>query len=231
MLIRKLLIIIIIFANLWWFPIFKENLLYGLLVITITLSLFILTLKLLTHKLAFILLMITFITSSLLLSISLLKDHFDYTLQKMSPAEELQLMQRHGLYADGLKLMFTNKFSQNFYKNWSLPLEKYLRNTSYSIDPNLYFFKSHPREKTGIDEFDKYFLILLPLFIIGLFKHVVSFGRFKLLTIYLILSILISGFISPFFKLGPILFFPYINILIALGAFTIYEAIYDNKTI
>lgn len=227
---KALIIIVATLTNMWWFPIFKENFLYGLLVIIITLFLFILTFKLSINKTIFNFSIVALAISLFSLSIILINNQFDITLKTANPTEVMREAQRHGLFADGLGILFTNKISQNFYKNFSLPLEKYLRNISYSVDLNLYFFKSHPREKSGIDEIDKYSIIFLPFFVIGLLRHFLYPSKYKILTLYLSFSIVVNGFLSPYFKPGPILFFPYVSNIIALGGLIILKKTHGEKT-
>lgn len=234
-LLKLVLFIFITFINFWWLPIFRDNLWYGLLLVMLTFFLFTTSatnLFVVSSKSFAIprLLIIVFGLLFIILSVLLIKDHFDNTIEIVSPTEKKIQLQRHGLYANGLEILFTNRFSQNFYINWSLPIAKYLRNISYSIDPNLYFFSSHPREKSGIDEFEKYSPFLLPLFVIGLLIHTLSLSKYKFLTIYLLASIFVTGFLSPYFKLGPILLFPYINIVTALAIIAVLKRIYAKKT-
>ena len=224
---KLIVFILITFANFWWILILKENFLYGLLLILITFILFFASFNVFSGLKLSVIMGVLFV----ILSTLLIKNHFDYTLKTLSPTDEKIQTQRHGVYADGLGILFTNKLSQNFYKNWSMSLGKYLRNISYSVDPNLYFFSSHPREKSGIDEFEKYSPFLLPIFIIGVLIHALSFGKIKALTAYLLASIIITGFISPYFKLGPILLFPYISIVIALGAASVIKKNYVKKAL
>lgn len=40
------------------------------------------------------------------------------------------------------------------------------------LDPNLYFFAGHPRERVGVDEFERFPYILLPFFVFGVVESV-----------------------------------------------------------
>ncbi len=210
-----MLFIIINILNFWIWEIFKAYFLIGVFLSLISISLFILTfIQLKSINKVILTLCIIFFC---LTSIITVKNNFDPSFKSQNPTEVKMLNRWHGYFADGLGFLFTNKLSQNFYAHLFSPLSNYLRNISYSIDTNLYFFSSHPREKSGIDEFEKYSPLMLPFFIIGLLIHILALGNYKYLTFYLIGSILITGLISPYYKLGPLLLFPYINQVIILG--------------
>lgn len=203
------LIVFVFLANFWWLPIFKTNFIYGILLLILSFLLF--------NNKKFPKTNLIILTVFFILSLMLLIGNFDKNLNIPNPTEVKQQSIRHSLLADGMGVLFTNKFSLKFYKNWNLPISKYLRNISYAIDPNLYFFASHPREKSGIDEFEKFPPILLPFFILGFLYYLVNLQKNKLLSTYLILSMIVTGFLTPYFKLGPVLFFPFVNVLITNG--------------
>ena len=60
----------------------------------------------------------------------------------------------------------------------SIAFFRLLRNFSEVIDPNLYFFANHPRERVGVSEFEKFPYLLLPFFIYGLVT-IISKHKFK----------------------------------------------------
>lgn len=88
------------------------------------------------------------------------------------------------------------------------------KNFSEIIDPNLYFFTNHPREKTGAKEFEKFSYILLPVFILGLFEIKKRQIKYIFLTISPIILISIIGNNSP---IGPFSLFPFFALIISLG--------------
>lgn len=197
------------FGNLWIWRIFKENLIIGILLVILSYLFF----KQIIIKaqysqliaLIFIFTIVTFIT---------LRVGFDKNIFVTSPEEQAQQNARHGLYAVELGQLFKNKLSLNFYKYFSSSIHKLERNLFYNLDPNLYFFTSHPRERPGIGEFDKYPWILLPFFMAGLFLII---QYYPIVGIYFIWTAFISMFLNPTYSLGPALFFPLINVVIALG--------------
>ncbi|MDO8639200.1 MAG: hypothetical protein Q7R43_06500 [Candidatus Daviesbacteria bacterium] len=221
--IYSLIFFLVIIINSWTWELLNQDLFLTIILLTITGSLFLLTFikDNLWRKIILVILILVYGIGIF----SLLNNHFDQSLREKNPTEMDIALRRHGFFAEGLGQLFTNKFSLNYYSNWYYPVSNYSRNISYSIDPNLYFFMSHPREKSGIDEFDKYAPFLLPFFIIGLLSYFLSLGKYKLLTIYLITAILLTGFITPHYKLGPVLLFPFVNLIIILGSLKILDYI------
>ncbi|MDD5415944.1 MAG: hypothetical protein PHE48_02985 [Candidatus Daviesbacteria bacterium] len=211
----SLLLLLTLVLNSWTWQLVKQNLFLAFILLTITISLFALTFaaEKSLRKIAFLVLLLTFCVGSFYF----LQGNFDRSLREKNPTEVSIALKRHGYFAEGLGKLFTNKFSLQFFSNWYYPITNYSRNISYSIDPNLYFFMSHPREKSGIDEFGKYSPLLLPVFLLGLFTHFLSLSKYKTLTAYLITAIIITGFATPYYKLGPVFLFPYLNLIIVLG--------------
>ena len=203
------IIFILIFSNPWIYVIYRNNPILASLIGLITLLLFLTKIfKQKTYIFIFILLSI--------LVLLLLRTGFDSTIFSKNPTEVKQLNTRHEFYNQDLGFLFTNKYSLNYYQNYSLSVLKLNRNLFYNLDPNLYFFASHPREKAGINEFEKFSAVYLPFFIIGLFS-IIFRKNYKWLKIYSILTILISAFLIPTFPIGPILFFPIVLLLIENG--------------
>lgn len=202
-------------ANYWFWQILKEN--TALLTVLLLSQFFIFRIigKKDVKKLILPILVLTalfFLQSDLLI-----KQNFDKSLTNKSPAEVYLLNQRHGYLSEGLGPIFNNKISQRYYADIDIGFGKYLRNVSYVLDPNLYFFRSHPREKSGIDEYSKYSPFTLPLFVFGSLLIIVNPATFLLLLGYFALAVVVSGFINPGYVLGPVLMFPFINIVMYEG--------------
>ncbi|OGE43674.1 hypothetical protein A3B45_03225 [Candidatus Daviesbacteria bacterium RIFCSPLOWO2_01_FULL_39_12] len=214
-----LLILAITFGNFWIWRIFKDNLVVGILLVILSFLLFKqLVDKFQIHRLLiliFIFLLISFLT---------LRVGFDANIFITSPQDLSQLNRRHGFYADELGLLFTNRFSQKAYKYLSLPILKLEKNLFSNLDINLYFFASHPRER-GTGEFEKYSWLLLFPFILGFFSIL---KYYKVVGTYLSSAALISMLLNPAYSLGPVLFFPFINVLIAFGLISFLN-IFKNK--
>jgi len=106
------------------------------------------------------------------------------------------------------------------------------RNFSEVIDPNLYFFANHPRERVGIKEFEKFPYILLPVFLIGIFALIRnrSFvpSRTKKLALFsfsFILPIFLISLIGHINPSGPFTIFPFLAVTASLGLEEIYKKI------
>lgn len=101
-------------------------------------------------------------------------------------------------------------------------------NFSEIVDPNLYFFANHPRERVGVVEFEKFPYIFLPAFLIGLF----SFKHRHLLLLSISLSpILLNSLIGNSHPAGPFNLFPFFAITIALGLVVITPYILKRKVL
>jgi hypothetical protein len=83
------------------------------------------------------------------------------------------------------------------------------------IDPNLYFFSNHPRERVGIHEFEKFPYILLPFMLLGIFETV-SLRKGRVVLFGLLVAIFSISLLGNKNPLGPFAIFPFI---VATGAF------------
>lgn len=135
----------------------------------------------------------------------MLKDGFDTTLFNLSEEEIFRINERRSYYPLNLGKLFQNKLTESVYK--------FENNVFQNLDLNLYFFATHPRERLGINEFEKYYSITLPLFLIGFFIAIFK----RKLFIYFILGVLISAFLTSTLIIGPVLLYPFMNLSIVLG--------------
>lgn len=219
---NKLLLLAIIFGNLWIWRIFKENFIIGILLVILSFLLFKqIVIKVQKGQLVALIFIVIIIT------LRSLEVGFDRNIFTISVEEQAQQNARHSLYSVELGQLFKNKLSLHFYKDFSWSIRKLERNLFYNLDPNLYFFASHPRERPGIVEFDKYPWILQPFFIVGLFLVIQNY--YSTSVIYFIGAAFISMFFSPVYTLGPVLFFPLINVVITLGLLYFFKFV-KNKT-
>lgn len=206
----SLINIIVIILNPWWWIIIQRNFWIGLLVFVLSLVVFTYFRQIKSRKLFFLLLTLT----TLVFFIAVRED-FDESILRNSALDIQQYNKRHEFYAHGLGKIYTNKFSLNYFENFNFPLTKLQRNFFSNLDPNLYFFASHPRERTGVEEFEKYPAVFLPFFIIGVLYSIYILP--PNLLVYLILILLMSSIISSKYNLGPVLFFPVIIYMITTG--------------
>jgi len=208
---KTLILLGVTLSNFWIWKITRENLLLAILLIILSGLLFKLIIEQSFKMWIFTLILVLFFVASLIL----LKTNFDKTLKMLNPEEKVQLNERHYYYSQELGKLFLNSKVLNYYKNYSLSVYKFEGNLFSNLDLNLYFFASHPRERVGVNEFEKYTPILLPFFIIGVILLIYKGSVWAVG--YLVAVALVSAFIDPKYLLGPILFFPLINVGISLG--------------
>jgi len=89
------------------------------------------------------------------------------------------------------------------------------RNFFESIDPNIYFFAGHPRERVWVKDFEKFYFLLCIPFFVGL--HQIFFKRNYVLIIYLGLSLILLSLIGHKNSFGPFILFPGIVLVILKG--------------
>lgn len=220
MLTYYLLFLVITFGNLWMWRIFKENLLLSILLVILSFLFLKQTVaKVKIHQL------LIFILVFVIISFLTLRTGFDKNIFVTSPEDLAQLNKRHGYYADELGPLYTNKFSQQAYKYLSTPIRKIEKNLFSSLDINLYFFASHPRER-GTGEFVKYSWVLLLFFILGFFSVM---KYYKTVGSYFIGAAFFSMLLGSTYPLGPVLFFPLINVLIVFGLISIINFLKRQK--
>ncbi len=90
-------------------------------------------------------------------------------------------------------------------------------NFSEVLDPNLYFFANHPRERVGVSEFGKFPYVFFPFFVVGILEAV-GLRKTKGFFLSLILAILLLSLIGNKNELGPFVLFPYIVSITVFGA-------------
>lgn len=205
-----LILLFVIILNPWWWVVIQRNLLVGILVFSLSFVNFIYFWQIESKKLIFLLIMLTMAVFFIAA-----REAFDESIFSKSALDIQQYYKRHEFYAKELGKIYTNRISLAYFKDFNLPIYKLQHNFFANLDPNLYFFKSHPRERIGVEEFEKYLPIFLPFFLVG-FLYIICKSLPKIL-IYTVIISLISSLISPKFNLGPILFFPIINFMVTIG--------------
>lgn len=206
---EKFISLLVIVLNPWWWIIMQRDVLSGLLVFILSFLLLLFVRD--KSRILFILL----ISLTIILVFIAVKKAFDESLFRESSLDIQQYTRRHEFYASGLGKIYTNRFSLSYFKEYNLPLNKLQSNFFSNLDPNLYFFNSHPRERVDVEEFDKYLPFFLPFFLLGFLYSICK--PLPKIIIYLVVISLISSMISPKYNLGPILFFPIINFMIIVG--------------
>lgn len=203
-----LIVSLTVLLNYWIWRILAADLLLAVVLLLLTVSLY----RLLLNRNSMLWTTILLFAFASVLAVN---SGLDRNLWALSYTEEIKLNQRHFHYAADLGGIYQNKLSVYIYNNIA-PFSHQLESNIFStLDLNLYFFASHPRERSGIEEFNKYPSLFLPFFIIG--SLFLGAKRPKIILGYLGIASLVSGFISPSYRLGPVLFLPLINSIIAFG--------------
>jgi hypothetical protein len=208
-------LIISLFGNLWIWRILNHSIFIGLLVITATLILVLKpAIKGRNLKIIF-LAIITLISSYQILNTDirsltgLIND--DIRLRDY----RLEAYPRIGISIIDNKIWVP---AAHWFEGRKEPLVffRVLENMSETVDPNLYFFANHPRERVGVNEFEAFPYTLLPVFIFGalsMFTKKNTFGT----KISLIVPIAITSVIGSRNPLGNLLMFPFIVVCLFQG--------------
>lgn len=212
---QTILLVLLLFTPYTWYILPKDPL---IALLSITLS-FVLLRGVLTYPKKIFLINITLVVLFLIITLLILLKGFDKEIWITPSSEISQQIKRQNFYAEGFGKLYRNRIGIYYFENINSPLFKIQRNLFSNIDMNLYFFASHPRERGGLIEFEKYLYIFLPIFLYGVYE--VAKQRKFILGYYFISALLISSFIRSDYLLGPILFFPLINSILSMGAISL----------
>lgn len=210
-----------ILTSFWFWRIAENNLVFSLLLILDSVLIYkiIFCRTIVTKQLHFFVLLVFII----IFSIQLIAGYYR-EIWIFNPTEKLAFGTRHNYLANDLGGLYKNKVASFFYTKVGYQLGKYNQNLFYNLDPNLYFFASHPLERKNVDEFNKYSPFLLPLFFMGIIE-ILKIGANFFVIVYGLIIILASGFVHPNYILGPVLFFPVINSVIAKGLVVVFNLV------
>lgn len=98
----------------------------------------------------------------------------------------------------------------------SIALGRVTKNFFENLEPNLYFFANHPRERVGMEEFEKYHFVFLPFFLAGFFS-LVKAKQWLLPMLSFVIPLTILSFVGNQNILGPFSVFPFFSVCIANG--------------
>lgn len=111
------------------------------------------------------------------------------TIFSLAPGELQLINQRRSYYSNQvIGKLLENKIT--------VYVSHYVTNLSYGLDPNFYFFASHPRERAGYPEYLRLPLWLLPFFLVGLVRQLSK--RALAPTVYFLVSLGVIAFFKPF---------------------------------
>ncbi|MBX4205575.1 hypothetical protein KW795_00080 [Candidatus Microgenomates bacterium] len=222
-----MIFLLISFVNLWLYKIASFNIVIAVLVLAISF----LVLNSYRRNKVYVLLIVLFI----ILSIVQIRTTNVKSLINLSEDQKVSQTRRVRQYPP-VYINFLGKTIWIPVAHWFEERKEYRvldrlgKNFSEILDPNLYFFASHPRETDQIESFEKFAYILLPIFIIGFVKFLKS-KNVVLLVLTLVVPILISTIIGTRNPIGPITLFPLFTLSIYLGLGFVYQKINQkNKT-
>lgn len=196
----------VLIFNLWIYQILSVNLFVGVCVVFASISLW----KMFQTNKNF------YFQLSLVFFILLL--FFQYKTSDVSPLtflnENEKLEQQVKLRAYSGKIFILPMANWLELRNETVAFYRIENNVAEVLDPNLYFFANHPRERIGVIEKEKFPYILLPALLLGLFSLRKKDARLLLLGISPL--VLISG-IGNSNPMGPFSLFPFLAVMIAVG--------------
>lgn len=202
------LILFVVLANFWIWRVATQSFLLALVLALLTIFL--------VFRLKIVSLILIIIVGAFLV-----KTNFDTNLKYLSPLEKDKLSDRHEYYASNLGRAYKNRIGLYLHYEFLPFVSKWQKNLADNLDPNLYFFAGHPRERLEVEEFQKFSFVFLPFFIIGI--AILFQKKFNFLITYFILTQLVSAFVFPGYFLGPILVFPFISVVVYLGLAKTFE--------
>ena len=211
---------VVLLLNLWIWRILSINLFLGLILISITICLSVLFVKpnkKLTGILAILgvlLLILQWTTTKNASLINLSNDQIR--------VRDMRLREYPPIYFLPIAHWFEGRRE-------SIAFFRLLNNFSEAVDPNLYFFANHPRERVGVKEFEKFPYVFLPAFLIGVLVLAERKKKVFLLSLLLPLAVLtLKGSDNP---LGPFTLFPAFSVAIATGTKFFYDALRKKRVI
>ncbi|KKQ26391.1 MAG: hypothetical protein US62_C0022G0007 [Candidatus Woesebacteria bacterium GW2011_GWA1_37_8] len=205
-------LLFVLILNLWLFKIFTYSMVIGITVIMASISVY---LSIYEGKKRY------YYISTIFISILLI---FQYKTSSINPLtflnenEKIEQQER------------MRGYPRHFYRfaNWleqrkeALIFYKLQENFFEVMDPNLYFFANHPRERVGVVEYEKFPYIFLPFLVIGLLSLKKSSFKILLLSSSPLILLSLIGNSNP---MGPFSLFPTLAAFIAVGL----EPIFKNK--
>ena len=209
-------LIFVIIASPWTWMIFNNSFFLGVLVFTTSLFFY---RSLLKDKIGF--LTIAFLSALLF---------FQYQttgkrpLTYLSPAEQEFRQSRIGEYPASFSPF--NRWIEK--RPEAIAISNFGKNFFENIDPNLYFFANHPRERTGVWEFEKLPFLFLPFFLYGLFL-IINLPRASLLLLGGITPIILISIIGNANPLGSFSLFPIFVAATAYGVKHFFERVYPFR--
>lgn len=124
------------------------------------------------------------------------------------------LNKRYDYYVQKFGKIYANRCTHFYHFKLEPKVNKYLSNLFQLIDPNYYFYASHPREMSVANEFEKFSYLLIPFFFVGICRIT---KKHKEVVALFLFSLIISSFYSINYDSGAILLVPFIVVFVAYG--------------
>lgn len=154
------------------------------------------------------------ITVNIVLLFLTLPQNIDSNIFNVSRVGKDVLIRRFDYYGKDLGILYMNKLGMFYHYNVEPVVHKYGINLFANMDLNAYFFGSHPRELGLDNEFIKFSVLFLPLFIVGFFASLV---KKKEVVILFGANLILSALYSANYNSGPVLLYPYFVFFIVYG--------------
>lgn len=207
-------LVLIIFSNAWIWKIAGLNLFVFLTLIFATVIFKLLFTGKLTRQLLSISLII--FGSLFLLQWQTTTSQSLILLENDEQRIKAERLQEYNPSSHYLRVIFAKLNLRNFFEgDFSTISTRLQRNFFETIDPNVYFFGGHPRERVWASDFEKFHFILFASFLIGVFKIIQQ--RKVFVVTYFLISLILISFIGHKNIMGPFILFPLIVICIWVG--------------
>lgn len=200
-----ILILFLLLTNFWWWRIVTYSLPLASLIIVTTAFLILLLRGKLSIKFVFI--------PFIILALWSLLSTKRIPLSFQTESERVQSIERVKGYPLIYSLPIAHWLEE---RQETLALYTLQKNFFESLDPGLYFFNNHPRERVGYKEFEKFSFVVLPIFILGAVS-VWETKKRRSAFLFFVIPILLFTCIGTNTPLGPILLFPFIFAVTNVG--------------
>lgn len=203
---NTIVFVFILLGNFWIWKVFSFHFLLGVFLTIVSIFLYSATssrkVKLLTFGLLILLVIFQVKTGEIFTASEFSKEQKTFQTQRMGYYNQ-------GIVSRGIRYLFEVKDGGRI-------IFGFLGNISEVVDPNLYFFANHPRERVGVKEFSKFpFLYVFP-FWIGLMQILMEKNEQSFRILFL-LSISLYGFAGSRNEVGPFLLFPFFVYILTIG--------------
>lgn len=214
-----LIFLFALFSNVWILRIFKVNLFLGILTTVVTTLFFFLSQKKIKYSkflvLGFVLILffVQYKTTDILYPTFL------------SPQEQVMQKIRFREYPATHIFPLGHWFED---RKESIAFFKIEKNLFENFNLNLYFFGNYPRQRGGIEEFEKFPFLFLPVFIYG-FYLLIKQRKFFEVFVFFFLPLLLISFIGNKNSFGPFMLFPFFVLSLWTGFSNLLKKIEKYK--